>query len=51
LILDEARSVGRRDLARCWEPLGVRPDQAAWSKAIANGHALDAASIFVTGSF
>jgi glutamate-1-semialdehyde 2,1-aminomutase len=45
-----------------WETVGVRPDLSAWSKAIANGHALaavtgtdawrEAASrIFVTGSF
>jgi glutamate-1-semialdehyde 2,1-aminomutase len=62
LILDEVRTGGRIDLAGSWEPLGVRPDLAAWSKAIANGHALAAvtgserwrdaaASIFVTGSF
>jgi glutamate-1-semialdehyde 2,1-aminomutase len=62
LILDEVRAGARLDLAGSWEPLGVRPDLAAWSKAIANGHALAAvtggerwreaaASIFVTGSF
>ena len=62
LILDEVRAGGRLDLAGSWEALGVRPDLAAWSKAIANGHALAAvtgndrfrsaaASIFVTGSF
>jgi glutamate-1-semialdehyde 2,1-aminomutase len=62
LILDEVRTGGRIDLAGSWEGLGVRPDLAAWSKAIANGHALAAvtgserwrdaaASIFVTGSF
>jgi glutamate-1-semialdehyde 2,1-aminomutase len=62
LILDEVRTGARLDLAGSWEPLGVRPDLAAWSKAIANGHALAAvtgndrfreaaASIFVTGSF
>jgi glutamate-1-semialdehyde 2,1-aminomutase len=62
LILDEVRAGGRLDLAGSWESLGVRPDLAAWSKAIANGHALAAitgsdrfrdaaASIFVTGSF
>jgi len=62
LILDEVRTGGRIDLAGSWEPLGVRPDLCAWSKAIANGHALAAvtgndrfrsaaASIFVTGSF
>ena len=62
LILDEVRTGARLDLAGSWEHLGVRPDLAAWSKAIANGHALAAvtgndrfrdaaASIFVTGSF
>ena len=62
LILDEVRAGARLDLAGSWEALGVRPDLAAWSKAIANGHALAAvtgsdrfreaaASIFVTGSF
>ncbi len=62
LILDEVRAGARLHLAGSWEPLGVRPDLAAWSKAIANGHALAAvtgsdrfrdaaASIFVTGSF
>jgi len=45
-----------------WEPLGVRPDLSAWSKAIANGHPIGAAlggeayraaagEIFATGSF
>lgn len=62
LILDDVRCGFRLDLAGSWEPLGVRPDLAAWSKAIANGHALaavtgtdalrDAATrIYVTGSF
>jgi glutamate-1-semialdehyde 2,1-aminomutase len=62
LILDEVRAGCRIGLAGSWEPLGVRPDLAAWSKAIANGHALAAvtgndrfraaaSSIFVTGSF
>jgi len=62
LILDEVRTGARLDLAGSWESLGVRPDLAAWSKAIANGHALAAVtgndrfreaagSIFVTGSF
>jgi glutamate-1-semialdehyde 2,1-aminomutase len=62
LILDEVRAGGRLDLAGSWESMGVRPDLSAWSKAIANGHALAAvtgtdrfreaaASIFVTGSF
>ena len=45
-----------------WEPLGVRPDLSAWSKAIANGYPIGAAlggdafreaaeQIFATGSF
>jgi glutamate-1-semialdehyde 2,1-aminomutase len=45
-----------------WEPLGVRPDLSAYSKAIANGYALAAvtgvdslreagAAVFSTGSF
>lgn len=62
LILDEVRAGMRIDEAGTWEPLGVRPDLAAWSKAIANGHAIAAVTgvdrlrraaseIFVTGSF
>lgn len=62
LILDDVRCGFRLDLRGSWEPLGVRPDLTAWSKAIANGHPLgaitgieairDAArSIYVTGSF
>ncbi len=62
LILDEVRAGFRLHLAGSWEPLGVKPDLAAWSKAIANGHPLAAvtgrewlrdaaARVFVTGSF
>lgn len=62
LIMDEVRAGFRLHVAGSWEPLGVRPDLAAWSKAIANGYALsavtgaewlrDAASrVTVTGSF
>ena len=62
LVIDEVRAGLRLDLAGSWEPLGVRPDLSAWSKAIANGYPLaavtgadwlrDAASsLFVTGSF
>ncbi|MDQ8728490.1 aminotransferase class III-fold pyridoxal phosphate-dependent enzyme [Bradyrhizobium sp. LHD-71] len=62
LILDEVRAGFRLDLAGSWEHLGVRPDLAAWSKAIANGYPLAvvtgrewlkqaAAQVFVTGSF
>lgn len=61
-ILDEVRTGLRLDVRGSWETLGVRPDLSAWSKAIANGHALaavtgndrfrDAATkVFVTGSF
>jgi hypothetical protein len=62
LVLDEVRTGLRLHVAGSWEPLGIRPDLSAWSKAIANGHALaavtgtdalrDAAGrIFTTGSF
>ena len=62
LILDDVRAGFRLHLGGSWEGLGVRPDLAAWSKAIANGHALaavtgrerfrDAAKqVFTTGSF
>ncbi|WP_439816926.1 aminotransferase class III-fold pyridoxal phosphate-dependent enzyme [Zavarzinia sp. CC-PAN008] len=62
LILDDVRAGFRLHLAGSWEPLGVRPDLSAFSKAIANGYPLaavvgndryrDAAqAIFVTGSF
>lgn len=62
LIMDEVRAGFRLNLAGSWEPLGVRPDLAAWSKAIANGHPLAAVTgrdwlrqaasqVFVTGSF
>jgi glutamate-1-semialdehyde 2,1-aminomutase len=62
LILDDVRCGFRYDVGGTWEPLGVRPDLTAFSKAIANGYALAAItgseslreaakSIFVTGSF
>lgn len=62
LIMDDVRCGFRLDLAGSWEPLGVRPDLSAWSKAIANGQALGAVtgidalregarSVYVTGSF
>ncbi len=62
LILDDVRCGFRLHLGGSWEPIGVDPDLSAWSKAIANGHALAAVlgndrfrvgaqSIFVTGSF
>lgn len=62
LILDDVRAGFRLHPGGSWEPLGVRPDLSAWSKAIANGYPLAAVtgsdrfreaarSIFVTGSF
>ncbi len=62
LILDDVRAGFRLHRGGSWEGLGVRPDLSAWSKAIANGHALAAvtgtdalreaaARVFVTGSF
>lgn len=62
LIIDEVRAGFRLHRAGSWERLGIRPDLAAWSKAIANGHPLAAvtgsaalrdaaARVFVTGSF
>ncbi|QYN32449.1 aminotransferase class III-fold pyridoxal phosphate-dependent enzyme [Pseudonocardia sp. DSM 110487] len=62
LVLDDVRCGFRLDLGGSWEPLGVRPDLSAWSKAIANGQALGAVTgiealrdavrtIYVTGSF
>src|SRR3546814_17749799 len=62
LVLDDVRAGFRLHLGGSWETLGVRPDLAAWSKAIANGYPLAAVTggdrwreaaqtIFVTGSF
>ncbi|MEV6344302.1 aminotransferase class III-fold pyridoxal phosphate-dependent enzyme [Actinoplanes sp. NPDC051851] len=62
LILDEVRTGLRLDVRGAWESLGVRPDLTAYSKALANGHAIAAvvgvdglrpaaADIYVTGSF
>jgi glutamate-1-semialdehyde 2,1-aminomutase len=62
LILDDVRCGFRLALGSSWEPIGVRPDLSAWSKAIANGHALAAVlgsdafrggaqEVFITGSF
>ena len=62
LIVDDVRAGFRLHLGGSWELVGVRPDLAAWSKAIANGHALAAvtgsdrfreaaSSVFTTGSF
>jgi glutamate-1-semialdehyde 2,1-aminomutase len=62
LVLDDVRAGFRLSLAGSWDSLGVQPDLAAWSKAIANGHALAAVTgrdrfreaatkVFTTGSF
>lgn len=62
LILDDVRGGFRLHLGGSWEVLGVRPDLAAYSKAIANGYALSAVTgaerfreaatkVFTTGSF
>ena len=62
LILDDVRCGFRLALGSSWEPIGVRPDLSAWSKAIANGYALAAVlgsdrfrdgaqDVFITGSF
>jgi len=62
LILDDVRCGLRLHHGGSWEPLGIRPDLSAWSKAIANGYALGAVlgtealaeaarSIYTTGSF
>ncbi|MFL5282372.1 MAG: aminotransferase class III-fold pyridoxal phosphate-dependent enzyme [Rhodopila sp.] len=62
LVLDDVRAGFRLHLGGSWEPLGIRPDLSAWSKAIANGYALAAvtgsdawrdaaAGVFSTGSF
>lgn len=62
MILDDVRAGFRLHLGGSWERLGVRPDLAAYSKAIANGHPLSAVignarfreaatEVFVTGSF
>jgi glutamate-1-semialdehyde 2,1-aminomutase len=62
LILDDVRAGFRLTLRGSWDLVGVKPDLSAWSKAIANGHALaavtgndrfrDAATrLYATGSF
>lgn len=62
LVVDDVRAGFRLDLGGSWERVGVRPDLAGYSKAIANGQPLaavtgterfrDAASrVFTTGSF
>ena len=62
LILDDVRCGFRLAYGGSWEPIGVKPDLSAWSKAIANGYPLasvlgndrfrsGAESIYATGSF
>ena len=62
MIMDDVRAGFRLDLAGSWEPLGVRPDLSAFSKAIANGYPLSAVTgvdalreaagkVYATGSF
>ncbi|MFO1067870.1 MAG: aminotransferase class III-fold pyridoxal phosphate-dependent enzyme [Geminicoccaceae bacterium] len=62
LITDDVRAGFRLDVRGSWAPYGIRPDLAAYSKAIANGWPLaavtgterwrePAGSVFVTGSF
>ena len=62
LILDDVRCGFRLALGSSWEPIDVKPDLSAWSKAIANGYPLAAllgnerarraaSDVFATGSF
>ncbi|XDA97892.1 aminotransferase class III-fold pyridoxal phosphate-dependent enzyme [Sulfitobacter sp. LCG007] len=62
LILDDVRAGFRLNLRGSWEEVGVQPDLAGYSKAIANGYPLAAVTgtdrfraageqVFVTGSF
>jgi len=62
LMLDDVRAGFRLDLGGSWERMGVRPDLAAYSKALGNGYSIAAVTgadrlreaaqkVFVTGSF
>lgn len=62
LVVDDVRCGLRLDLRGSWEALGVRADLSAWSKSLANGHALAvllgaeafreaATGVVATGSF
>ena len=62
LILDDVRAGFRLHMGGSWEPLGIRPDLSAWSKALGNGYPIAAItggerfrraaqSIYLTGSF
>ena len=62
MVVDDVRTGFRLNMGGALEGLSVRPDLSAYSKAIANGHALSAITgndrfrdpankVFVTGSF
>lgn len=62
LILDDVRAGFRQAFGGSWEPLRVKPDLSAWSKAIGNGYPIaallgsdslrdSAEAVFATGSF
>ena len=62
LIVDDVRAGFRLHMGGSWETVGVRPDLAAYSKAIANGYPLAAVTggewlrqpatkVYTTGSF
>lgn len=62
LVMDEVRTGFRLHHGSSWEPLGIKPDLSAWSKALANGYPIAAAlgsdqyrsgieQITATGSF
>jgi glutamate-1-semialdehyde 2,1-aminomutase len=62
LIMDEVRTGFRLHTGSAWEPIGIKPDLTAFSKAMANGYAISsvvgvdslrqaASDIFATGSF
>ncbi|MCW3063861.1 MAG: class aminotransferase [Solirubrobacterales bacterium] len=62
LVLDDVRCGFRMNVGSSWEPLGVRPDLSAWSKALGNGYPIAAVvgadglreaaeRVFLTGSF
>jgi glutamate-1-semialdehyde 2,1-aminomutase len=62
LVLDDVRCGFRLHVGGSWEPLGIRPDLSAWSKALGNGYPIAAVlgadglrsaaeKVFLTGSF
>lgn len=62
LVLDDVRCGFRLHVGGSWEPLGIRPDLSAWSKALGNGYPIAAVvgadglrsaaeNVFLTGSF